>query len=150
MIGVVVVFSCKSPQNSLGVVVAVLCALVVAGCGSNQTIPQVARPTMPPVSADHLDPHTVEDIVALIGRIGLAVPNPRDVSVQQCPKIGCIHKVDTDTISLMKFASPGTAQLYAGVTQHRFQVADVVMTFSPTMTHNEQLKYEVAVKGVVE
>ena len=129
--------------------IAALCALATAACGAHKA-PQYPRQTNPTASVDNLDPYSVEDIVASIGRAGLPVPNPRDVTSQECPEIGCIHKVHTDTISLMKFPTPGKAQLYAAATEHRFQVADVVLTFSPTMTHNQQLKYEVAVRGVVE
>lgn len=137
-----VTFSGRSPT--------VLCALLIAGCGSHQTAPQATGHTTPPSAVHYLDPYSVDDIVASVARAGLPVPNPRDVTSQECPRIGCIHKVNTDTISLMRFPNPGTAQLYAGDTQHRFQVADLVMTFAPAVTKNEQLKYEVAVKAVVE
>jgi hypothetical protein len=147
MIGVVV-YSCVSRAGRVATVVVTLCALCAVGCEGSRH--EAIQPTSPPATVDDLDSHSVEDMVTLIGRAGLPVPNPRDVTSRQCPQIGCLDKVDTDTISLMKFPTPGQAQLYAGDTTQRFQVADVVMTFAPTVTRNDQLKYEVAVKGAVE
>ena len=62
---------------------------------------------------------------ASIARNGLPVPNPRDVTNAECPEIGCIEKVDTDTVSIMKFPSSGRAEIYAASTHNVFQIVDV-------------------------
>jgi hypothetical protein len=100
--------------------------------------------------SNRLNPLTIKDILVSIGKAGLAVPNPRDVTQRDCPEIGCANKVETDTVSIIKFPTPGKAQLYAGSTGHAFQIEDVVMTFTSLVRTNEQLAYEEAVKRAVE
>ena len=63
---------------------------------------------------------------------------------------GCTIKVETDTVSIMKFPTPGSAELYAGSIQHRFQIADVVMSFSPAVSAGERPAYDDAVKRAIE
>jgi hypothetical protein len=77
------------------------------------------------------------------------MPNPRDVT-QRCPEIGCANKVETDTVGIIKFPTPGNAQLYAGSIQHAFQIEDVVMTFTSLVPTNGQLADEEAVKRAIQ
>jgi len=81
---------------------------------------------------------------------GWAVPNPRDVTARDCPEIGCTAKVDTDAVSIIRFPSPGKAQLYAGSRHQVFQSADVVMTFSPSVPPSLQVEYERVVQRAIE
>ncbi len=108
-----VVSNRKPAQSRAMAMVAVLCGMAAVGCHAESTYPTGIRQTDAPSSTAVLGPYGVEHIVASIGRAGLPVPHPRDVTGQQCPHIGCVHRVDTDTVSLMEFASPGRAQLYA-------------------------------------
>jgi hypothetical protein len=102
------------------------------------------------ISSNKLNPLTIKDILVAIGKAGLAVPNPRDLTQRDCPEIGCENKEETDAVSIIKFPTPGKAQLYAGSTEHAFQIEDVVMTFTSLVSTNEQLAYEEAVKRAIE
>jgi hypothetical protein len=97
-----------------------------------------------------LNPLTIDRILASISQAGLAVPNPRDVTQRDCPRIGCTNKVETDTFSVIMFPTPGRAQLYAGSIQHVFQIEDVVMTFTSGVPTDQQLAYERAVTHTVQ
>lgn len=136
-------------MHRFAIVISVFGLITAAAC---------AAPTVTDETADRddtttsysLNPLTVDDIVGSIGEAGLAVPNPRNVTQRDCPKIGCTTKVETDTVSILKFPSPGSAQLYAASTPSHFQIADVVMIFSPGVPSSEQLAYAAAVKRTVE
>jgi hypothetical protein len=131
-------------------VVALLGLLVVAACGGHTVAHQTESSHSGSTISNRLNPLTIKDILVAIGKAGLAVPNPRDVTQRDCPEIGCENKVETDTVSIIKFPTPGKAQLYAGSTEHAFQIEDVVMTFTSLVPTNEQLAYEEAVKRVIE
>jgi hypothetical protein len=120
---------------------------VVAACGGHTTTTD-GRHSDTAISGS-LNPLTAHDILASIGKAGLAVPNPRDVTQSDCPEIGCTDKVETDTLSIIKFPTPGRAQLYAGSTHHVFQIEDVVITFSSLVPTSQQLAYEEAVKRAI-
>ena len=124
--------------------------LVVAACGGHTAPHQTESSHSDTTISNRLNPLTVDDILVAIGKAGLAVPNPRDVTQRDCPEIGCANKVETDTVSIIKFPTPGKAQLYAGSTEHAFQIEDVVMTFTSLVPTNEQLAYEEAVKRAIE
>jgi hypothetical protein len=81
---------------------------------------------------------------------GLAAPNPRDVTQRDCPAMGCTNKVETDTVSVIKFPSSGKAQLYAGSAHQVFQIADIVLTFAPSVPTTQWIAYEIAVKRAIE
>jgi hypothetical protein len=137
-------------RRSLAMVVSLYSLLVVAACGGH-TAPHQTEGSRSDTTISHsLNPLTVEDILASIGKAGLAVPNPRDVTQRDCPEIGCANKIETETVSIIKFPTPGKAQLYAGSTEHAFQIEDVVMTFTSLVPTNEQLAYEEAVKRAIE
>jgi hypothetical protein len=128
------------------VAIALLALIGVAACGANRTrTPEQVSP-----SGVHLNPATVDDLMASIVKAGLAVPNPRDVTQQDCPQIGCAIKTETDTVSIMVFPTPGRAELYAGSTHNVFVVEDVVLTFSPAVPANQRAAYEEAVKRAIE
>lgn len=124
--------------------------LAAAACASPTATDETEDGRNDTTTSYSLNPLTVEDIVVSIGDAGLAVPNPRDVTQRDCPVIGCTSKVETDTVSIIKFASPGSAQVYAASTPSHFQIADVVMTFSPVVPTSEQPAYAAAVKRAIE
>ena len=131
------------------IVISLFGLLVVAACGGHTATYQSEHSHSDTAISGSLNPLTVDDILASIGKAGLAVPNPRDVTQSDCPEIGCTDKVETDTVSIIKFPTPGRAQLYAGSTHHVFQIEDVVMTFSSLVPTSQQLAYEEAVKRAI-
>jgi hypothetical protein len=136
-------------RRLLAMVVSFLGVLVVAACSGHQVTQQNEGTHSDTAISHSLNPLTVDDILTSIGKAGLAVPNPRDVTQRDCPEIGCANKVETDTVSIIKFPTPGKAQLYAGSTQHVFQIEDVVMTFSSLVPTSAQPRYEEAVKRAI-
>jgi hypothetical protein len=138
------------------VVASALLLVAAAACGVNTATDrpdgsQRASPTAtrsPPTVI--LNPSTVDDLLASIANAGLAVPNPRDVTARDCPDIGCTTKVETDTVSIIRFPSPGQAQVYAGSRHQVFQIADVVMIFSPSVPPSRQVEYQRVVKRAIE
>jgi hypothetical protein len=139
-------------RRLIAIVVSFFGLLAVAACGGptatdqNQTEDGRGDVTI----SRGLNPLTVHDILVSIGKAGLAVPNPRDVTQRDCPEIGCTNKLETDTVSIIKFPSPGSAQSYAASTRSRFQIADVVVTFSSAVPTSEQSAYEEAVQRAIE
>lgn len=123
-------------------VVAALCVVAVAGCASSQTAPQQTQTNPGAGGVAIVNNQSIGDLITSIQRSGLPVPNPRNVTASDCPAIGCVNKVDTDTLSIMKFPTTGRAELYAGSAPHSFQITDVVITFAPTVTPSQQQQYE--------
>ncbi len=121
-------------------VLAALFLVAVAGCGPSETSPPGSQASAG--NAGIFNNRSVDDLVTAIQRSGLPAPNPSNVTARDCPAIGCVEKVDTDTVSVMKFPTTGRAELYAGSTQHRFQIADVVLTFGPMLSPSQQQQYE--------
>jgi hypothetical protein len=136
-------------RRVLAMVVLFLGVLVVVACGGHQETQQTQGSRSDTAISHSLNPLTVDNILSSIGKAGLAVPNPRDVTQRDCPEIGCANKVETDTVSIIKFPTPGKAQLYAGSTQHVFQIEDVVMTFTSLVPTSAQPAYEEAVKRAI-
>ena len=122
-------------------VVSLLSLLTPVACHGRTVTQQIDRT---------LNPFTAEDLVALIGNAGLAAPNPRDVTQRDCPATGCAEKVETDTVSIIKFRTVGQAQLYAGSMHSVFQITDVVMTFSPSLPTSQRRAYEDVVTHAIE
>lgn len=130
--------------------VAALCVVAAAACGPSTTTPQQTQDNANPGNAGIFNNRSVDDLVAAIQHSGLPAPNPRNVTARDCPAIGCTEKVDTDTVSVMKFPTSGRAELYAGSTHHCFQIADVVLTFAPTVPPSQQLQYEQVVTRQIQ
>jgi hypothetical protein len=137
-------------RRSLAIAVALFGLLVVAACGGHIAPHQTESSHSGTAISNRLNPLTIKDILVAIGKAGLGVPNPRDVTQRDCPEIGCANKVETDTVSIIKFPTPGKAQLYAGSTEHAFQIEDVVMTFTSLVPTNEELAYEEVLKRAIE
>jgi hypothetical protein len=122
-------------------------AIAVAACGAHTGGLQNGQNQ---TTVQNLNQFSADDLVAVMARAGLAVPNPRDVTQRDCPQIGCASKVDTDTVSIMKFLTPGRAELYAGSIHDRFLIEDVVVSFSPAVPAGARTAYESAVKRAIE
>ena len=95
-------------------------------------------------STPRLNSVSAADVVSAIAGAGLAVPNARDVTQRDCPQIDCASKVETDTVTITKFPTPGKAAIYAAL-KRLFQIEDVVLTFSAAVTPGQQGQYENAV-----
>lgn len=130
----------------VGVFVSLLVLSVSTGCGG-QSAPHAPDGNENAVA--DLNRSSVDDIVSSIADAGLPVPNPRDVTQQMCPDLGCQARVDTDTVSVMEFPSTGSAESYAGSTVDVFQVVNVVVTFAPTVSPVHRAEYERAVKRAI-
>jgi hypothetical protein len=91
-------------------VISVFGLFVVAACGGHAATYQTPGRHSDAANNGSLNSLTVHDILASIGKAGLAVPNPRDVTQNDCPEIGCTDMVETDTVSIIKFLTPGRAQ----------------------------------------
>lgn len=134
------------------IVLALVVMLSVTACGAGTTdvMSDGGGETMVSPTASPVDPMTVRDLVTTIADAGLAVPNPRDVTQHDCPTIGCTNKIDTDTVSIMSFPSSGSAQLYAGTTQHVFQAGRIVLIFPESVSTDERRAYQRIVKQAIE
>ncbi len=131
-------------------VVSLLSLLTPVACHGHGRLATQQTDSSGSLNSGSLDPFTAEDLVALIGNAGLAAPNPRDVTQRDCPAIRCAEKVETDTVSIIKFRTGGQAQLYAGSMHSVFQINDVVMTFSPSLPTSQQRAYEDVLTHAIE
>jgi hypothetical protein len=131
-------------------VVSLLSLLTPVACHGHGRLATQQTDSTGSLNSGSLNPFTAEDLVALIGNAGLAAPNPRDVTQRDCPAIGCAEKVETDTVSIIKFRTGGQAQLYAGSMHSVFQITDVVMTFSPSLPTSQQRAYEDVLRHAIE
>jgi hypothetical protein len=136
----------STKRNELAASVAIVGQLVVTACGS-ATHTAAGHQTQAPFA---LNPLTAGQLLTSMTNAGLAVPNPRDVTQRDCPAMGCTNKVETDTVSVIKFPSSGKAQLYAGSVHQVFQIADIVLTFAPSVPTTQRIAYENAVKRAIE
>lgn len=91
---------------------------------------------------------TAAVIVEGLTKAGLAAPNPRDTTAQDCAQIGCDQSIVTDTVSVKSSGTTGQAELYA-VPQGLYQVATVVVSFAPTVAESEQARYWAQIKKLV-
>jgi hypothetical protein len=121
--------------------------LVIAACGG--PAPGIHQQPGHPGGPVRLNTTTIAEVMASFTDAGLAVPNAHNVTAQKCPRIGCIDAVDTDTVSIMKFPSTGSAERYAGSVQNMFLVEDVLLTFAPTVSAEAKHAYEQVTKRTV-
>lgn len=139
----------RRPVGRYSVAVVIAVVLMTVACGDRDTAShtQNARSRVPVYH--YLNPLTVDDLLAAITNTGLAAPNPRNVTEQECPAIGCANMMQTDTVAIIEFETPGQAQLYAGSTHHIFQIENVVLRFSPSVPKEQQRAYDDAVKRAI-
>lgn len=142
---------CRSGVLAVGISLIGLFAM--AGCSTN-TAPTANHSQTGANNADQsgevLNPSTIDDLFASIAKSGLPAPNPRDVTQRDCPRIGCLRKIETDTVSIAKFPTTGRAEQYAGSTHHVFLIEDVVMSFAGSVPPGQDQEYERAVKRAIE
>jgi hypothetical protein len=100
-------------------------ALAAAGCG-NQTPAGQSSQTGRAI----LNATTAAELIDAFTKAGLPVPNAHDVTQTKCPPISCTDAIATDTVTVIKFASTGAAQRFAGTTPDVYQIEDIVLVFS--------------------
>jgi hypothetical protein len=92
---------------------------------------------------------TAKGLVDALNQAGFAAPNPVNATAQDCPAIGCVQSVVTDTLRARSFATTGQAEIYAR-DHDLFQVTTIVVTFAPPMTPADQDRYQAEIKKLVD
>jgi hypothetical protein len=92
---------------------------------------------------------TAVGIVNEITKAGLAAPNPRDATAQDCPLVGCDQSIVTDTVSVKSFATTGQAELYAAP-GGLYQVETIVVSFAPAIPEPERSRYRTEIQKLVD
>lgn len=126
-------------KHGSGLACAVVGVGLLASCGQPQPGASGAHSADAPMPLNGV---TARQLVATLSREGLPAANPHDVTTEMCPKVRCVEAVDTDSVSVLKFPATGLAQKYAGSLSNSFQVEDVVMVFTPTVTPEMKRDYE--------
>ena len=79
------------------------------------------------------------------------MPNSHDVTPVKCPDIGCVDAVDSDTVSIIKFAGTGAAQRFAGTMPDMYLIEDIVLVFTRAVPAAQRGAYEdIARRAVVQ
>lgn len=106
-----------------------------------------STPSVPPADTGPANNQAMT-IVQAITKQGLAAPNPRDTTAQDCGEIRCDQSVVTDTVTVRSFGTNGRAEIYArplGLDQ----VASVVVSFAPNVPEAEQTRYWAAIQKLL-
>jgi hypothetical protein len=128
-----------------GLVVAVLLAVVLAGCGPRNS----GGPAGAPAGAPLLNTASVAAVLDAIKKANLPALNVRDATSTKCQEAGCVQAIDTDTVSILKFPSTGRAELYAAAVPNMMQVEDIVVVFAASLTGEQKAAYGQAVKNAL-
>jgi hypothetical protein len=132
-----------SVSRQLGAAVSAA-GLIAAACGG-PSYERAQRPAQQHGGAS-LNTTTVANVVESFIAAGLPARNVHDVTGEKCPKAGCIDAVDTDTVSVMKFPSTGTAERYAGSVPNMYLVEDLVLVFAAGVAPDTRGDYQRAAK----
>jgi len=89
---------------------------------------------------------TSAQVVAAIAKAGLPALNSHDVTAQECPSARCSEATATDTVTVLKFPTTGSAQQYAATVSNAFQIEDLVLVFAPSVTAELKRDYEKVVQ----
>ncbi|BBY96846.1 hypothetical protein [Mycolicibacterium fallax] len=126
-----------------GAILAV--GLTLTGCSSDGD-----RPAPPAAdSGAALNSATAQSVVDAIVAADLAAPNAHDDTAQRCPKIGCLQAVTTDTVTVLKFPSTGTALRHLGQLPDGYGIEDFVVVFDPAVPAEQRTRYQRAISGAV-
>jgi PBP1b-binding outer membrane lipoprotein LpoB len=130
-------------------------AVLMAACSSHAPAP-TADSSAQPVPAGALPDRqgemgelTAKGLVDALNQAGFAAPNLVNVTAQDCPAIGCVQSVVTDTLRAKSFATTGQAEIYAK-DHDLFQVTTIVVTFAPPMTPADQDRYRAEIQKLVD
>ncbi len=115
----------------------------VTACGHNTTGGRPANTAEVPASLNTLGAsQVVEDFT----KAGLPARNPHEVTAQECPKVGCVQAISTDTVSVFKFPATGIGQRFTEGRSNVYQIEDLVLTFTPSVTDDVKRRYEQVVE----
>lgn len=121
--------------------------LALTSCASNpasSTTPPAPEAGMP------LNRLSARDVADAITHSGMPTPNAHDVTAAKCPQLHCTGAVDSDTVSIVKFAQSGPAERYAGNTTNSYVVEDIVLVFAEPISPADRTAYEHIVERAAE
>lgn len=127
---------------------AVIAAGSIGACSSSDRKDASAgRESNAAAVGGQLNPASVDLIADRVEKDGLAMPNRRNVTSTECPKIGCSGKVASDTVSITKFPTTGKAEIYYSKTDPGtgFQIGNVVAGFASSLSDDQRQSYEGAI-----
>lgn len=117
-------------------------AIALASCASNPASGSTPAPAAAPEAGMPLNQLSAKGIADTIKRSGMPIPNARDVTATTCARLHCTGAVDSDTVSIIKFAQSGPAERYAGDTPNSYVVEDIVLVFGEATTPAGRTAYE--------
>lgn len=120
-----------------------LAVSALTACGHSATGGRPANTAELPASLNTLSAsQVVDDFI----KVGLPARNPREVTGQECPKVGCVQAISTDTVSVFKFPATGIGQRFTEGRPNVYQIEDLVLTFTPSVTDDVKRRYEQVVQ----
>ncbi|MEV5543100.1 hypothetical protein AB0L13_40395 [Saccharopolyspora shandongensis] len=95
---------------------------------------------------------TAQQVVEAFQRDGLAVPNLRDNTAQNCVQLGCVQLVTTDAVSVLSFADESAASTFAGkLGEGAHQSGTIVLRYDAARTPKDQrAKFESSLAGIAK
>lgn len=117
--------------------IAALIMSAVAACG-----PRQATSTNRPENPVPLNSVSAKQVVDSMAKAGLPVLNAHETTNVECPKLGCLQAIDTDSVLVLKFPTSGSAQKYAGTIGNSYQLEDLVLAFAATVTSDMKRDYD--------
>ena len=129
---------------------APVAALVVVGvwlnaCGTPTAADTRSAPSTTSVTRTVA---TAQQVVDEFRRSGLPVDGAADTTDTDCTTVDCAHAVSTSTVVVRSFTTSGQAEIYGRGTG-TFQIVSVVLTFTASVTPQQQRQYEAAAARVV-
>jgi hypothetical protein len=118
--------------------VAALAVVALCACGRDASVGSNSSSE----GGASLNAVSAGQVVRAIDKAGLPAANPHDITAEQCPKLHCKEAVGADTISVYKFAITGLAQKYAGSITDDYQVEDIVVVFTQSVSADLKRDYE--------
>jgi hypothetical protein len=112
-------------------------------CGQASPPGHPANPAEVPAPLNGL---TAAQVVDDFARAGLPTLNKQDITTTDCPKLGCVQAIRTDTVTVLKFPATGLAQRYIESERNDYQIEDLVLAFSPTVSADVKRRYEQVVE----
>jgi hypothetical protein len=135
---------------TVAVVLMSACSSHPAAPAGTSSVPAAAVPAGAlPDRQGEMAELTAKGLVDALNEAGFAAPNPVNATAQDCPAIGCVQSVVTDTLRARSFATTGQAEIY-GRDHDLFQVTTIVVTFAPPMTPADQDRYQAEIKKLVD
>jgi hypothetical protein len=95
-----------------------------------------------------LNTATAAQLIDAFTKAGLPAPNAHDVTDAKCPPINCTDAMASDTVTVIKFASTGAAQRFAGTTPDVYQIEDIVLVFTHVSPDQQAAFAQVARRAV--